>query len=77
MARILIIDDEIYIKNIISFNLKREGYDVLIAEDAMDAEHMFENGEKFDLIITDLMMPVMNGIELLMKRGCGQNPGLN
>jgi len=51
---------------VVSFTLEHEGYNVLIAIDGKDALKYFD-GTKIDLVITDLHMPVMNGIELIKE----------
>ena len=60
--RILLVDDEPDILEIISYNLIQEGYQVITAEDGIEA---IEQGrkEKPHLIILDVMMPEMDGIE--------------
>jgi two-component system, chemotaxis family, chemotaxis protein CheY len=61
---ILIVDDSESIREIVSFTLENEGYKVLVGEDGQDAlKHL--NKEPIDLILTDLHMPVMNGIEFI------------
>ncbi len=64
--KILIVDDSESIREIVSFTLENAGYTVLTANDGQDALK-FLNGDKIDLIITDLHMPVMDGIELIKK----------
>ncbi|NWF49457.1 MAG: sigma-54-dependent Fis family transcriptional regulator [Ignavibacteriaceae bacterium] len=64
--RILVVDDENIIRESISYILKNEGYDVDEAENGKVALEKFMN-ENFDLVITDLEMPVMKGAELLEK----------
>jgi len=61
---VLIVDDSESIREIVSFTLENEGFKVKVGVDGQDALK-FLNGEKIDLIITDLHMPVMNGIELI------------
>lgn len=61
---ILIVDDSESIREVISFTLENEGFKVKAGVDGKDAMK-FLNGEKIDLIITDLHMPVMNGIEFI------------
>ncbi len=66
MAKILVIDDEPSIVNLVSAYLKPEGYEVLTAVDGpsgLKASHAF----KPDLIILDIMLPGMDGIELLSR----------
>jgi len=62
--RILVVDDEEIIRESISFILRKEGYAVTEAANGKDAYEKFL-AESFDLIITDLEMPEMKGIELL------------
>jgi len=61
---ILIVDDSESIREVVSFTLENEGYTVLSANDGQDAlKHL--NGTDIQLVITDLHMPNMNGIELI------------
>lgn len=63
MKRILVVDDEKPISDIISFNLKNEGFDV---ETAFDGEEALEKFTKVgpDIIILDLMLPKIEGLEV-------------
>ncbi|MGG3326176.1 response regulator transcription factor [Bacillus velezensis] len=63
---ILIVDDDKDIRNLISVYLENEGIDTQKAEDAAKALKLLEQKE-FDLIILDIMMPNMDGIEACMK----------
>ncbi|MFO8021172.1 MAG: response regulator [Perlabentimonas sp.] len=58
---ILIVDDSESIREVVSFTLENEGYNVLIANDGTDALKRMD-GTHIDLIITDLHMPEMDGI---------------
>lgn len=58
--KILVVDDEQSIMNIIAFNLKKEGFDVVCAEDGEMAIKVFEE-ENPDLILLDIMMPKIDG----------------
>lgn len=60
MDRILIIDDEKSIPDLLREALTRFGYDVAGAESAPEGIQKFESGQ-FDLVITDMQMPRMNG----------------
>ena len=65
---ILVVEDEIAILDIMSFVLKREGYRVYTAQSAEEATKILnEQNIKVDLLIADLIMPGMSGIELAEK----------
>lgn len=66
MKKILLVDDERSIRQTFKFFLEKEGYFVAAAEDAIQAFAMIKK-DKFDLIITDCIMPKMSGLELLKK----------
>ena len=63
-ARVLVVDDEKDIRELIKFYLNKEGFEVLEAGDGEEALEIFEN-EYIDLGIIDVMMPVMDGFELV------------
>lgn len=58
--RILIVDDEERIRMLIGAYLKREGFEVLEAENGMEALNLFK-GSNIHLIVLDVMMPIMDG----------------
>jgi len=62
--RILVVDDEESIREFLEIMLKKEGYVVTCAEDGQQAKDMLEK-KTFDLVISDLQMPNVTGIELL------------
>lgn len=62
LGKILVVDDEADIIEFISYNLKKEGYDVYAASNGKDAIPIAKK-VKPDLILLDVMMPVMDGIE--------------
>lgn len=62
-ARILIVDDEPPIVDVLSYNLERANYEVLIARDGEEALVKAQQG-KPDLIILDLMLPHLDGLEV-------------
>ncbi|TNE71834.1 response regulator transcription factor [bacterium] len=59
---ILVVDDESDLLDLIEYNLKKEGYDVLKAEDGLDGIRMAKK-YKPDLVLLDIMMPKMDGLE--------------
>ncbi|MCO4464537.1 essential two-component response regulator [Streptococcus infantarius subsp. infantarius] len=63
MKKILIVDDEKPISDIIKFNLTKEGYETVTAFDGHEAITKFEE-ENPDLIILDLMLPELDGLEV-------------
>ena len=66
MAKVLVVDDEASIVNIIAYNLKKEGYDIITAEDG-EAGLELALTENPDLILLDIMMPKMDGYEVCRK----------
>ena len=64
--KILVVDDEQLLVKGIRFNLENEGYQVEVAYDGAAAVELARTGN-FDLIILDLMMPVLSGSEACMK----------
>ena len=63
MKRILVVDDERQIVRMLRASLQSSGYEVLSAQNGVEAFEKFQSGRP-DLIITDLAMPEMNGLEL-------------
>ena len=64
--RVLVVDDEHAITEFVSYNLKREGYEVEVAHDGNTALEMALNGS-FDLIILDVMLPGMSGFDVCQR----------
>ncbi len=62
-ARILVVDDETYIVELVKFNLEKEGFQVEVAYDGQEAIQMIEQTNP-DLVILDIMLPVMDGLEV-------------
>lgn len=63
--RILVADDDRMIRRIVATKLSGLGYTVLEAEDGQEALSQLEDGEIPDLLITDQLMPRMNGLQLI------------
>lgn len=72
--RILVVDDEESIREFLDIMLRKEGYEVTMAQDGEQAVEILKK-KTFDMVISDMQMPKMNGIELL-KYVKDQNPDL-
>ncbi len=70
-TRILVVDDEPAIRYSMVYMLRKVGYEVYEARDGAQAlnriEHALEEGEPYDLLLTDLQMPKLNGAELIFE----------
>lgn len=66
MTRILVVDDEADILNLLSYNLKKAGFEVLLAKDGPEAIGLARS-KRPDLVILDIMLPDMDGTEVLKR----------
>ena len=64
--RILVVDDEENIVELVKFNLEAEGYEVLVAYDGQSAWEMMQK-ESIDLIVLDLMLPQIDGLDICRR----------
>ena len=64
MACILVVDDSASLRNMVTFTLKQEGFDIVEAGNGQEALTKAQGG-RFDLVLSDVNMPVMDGIELV------------
>jgi len=71
VARILVVDDDASIRSLLRGMLERQGYEVVEAEDGCEGLQCYWTALP-DLVITDLQMPGMDGLELIMevRRAC-------
>ena len=65
-ARILLVDDEQSVQTLLAYPLRKEGYDVVSAEDGREALDRFAE-QQFDLVVLDVMMPKLDGIEVCRR----------
>jgi two-component system chemotaxis response regulator CheY len=63
---LLVVDDSASMRQLVSFTIKESGFDVLVAENGKDALAKASSA-KMDMVITDLNMPEMDGIELIKQ----------
>ncbi len=66
MQKILIVEDEEKIARFVELELRHEGYDVAKASDGRQGLELAQSGE-FDLLLLDIMLPGLNGIEILRR----------
>ena len=67
MIRILLADDDDVMRDFLARALVRAGYAVESVDRGTTALELIQAGEKFDLLLTDIVMPEMDGIELAQK----------
>ena len=63
----LIVDDSPTMRQMVAFTLTNAGYTVIEAQDGKDAVNKVSGGAKMDIVVTDLNMPEMDGIELIKE----------
>ncbi|HZJ28672.1 MAG TPA: response regulator transcription factor [Solirubrobacterales bacterium] len=63
-GHILVADDEPSVRESVGYALQREGYEVTVAEDGIDAQERVADGMPFDLLILDIMMPGRSGLDI-------------
>ena len=66
MARIIAVDDSASMRQMVTFTLKKSGYQVDDAQDGQAALQLAKQ-QQYDVVITDVNMPVMDGITLLQQ----------
>src|SRR6185503_345586 len=62
--RILLVEDEEVVRDVVTMMLEQHGFEVVAVEDALAALSACRGTNSFDLLLTDLVMPTMNGVEL-------------
>ena len=67
MPRILVVEDEPNIRLLISMVLRKVGYEVVEAEDGLMAWNLLTTDAHFDLLLTDLKMPNLDGTQLTQR----------
>jgi DNA-binding response OmpR family regulator len=69
MARILVADDEPSVREFVRRSLQHRGHEVTAVADGGEALDCLHRDPHFDLLLTDIVMPVMDGIALALKVG--------
>jgi DNA-binding response OmpR family regulator len=65
-ARILVVDDEDSVQTLLTYPLRKDGYEVVAATDGREALDRFAQ-QRFDLVVLDIMLPKMDGIEVCRR----------
>jgi DNA-binding response OmpR family regulator len=65
-GRILLVDDEQAIQTLLTYPLRKDGYEVVSAQDGREALDRFSE-QRFDLVVLDIMMPSLDGIEVCRR----------
>ncbi len=65
-ARILLVDDEQAIQTLLTYPLRKEGYEVIPAHDGQEALDRFAE-QRFDLVVLDIMLPRLDGVEVCRR----------
>ncbi|MFZ1744314.1 MAG: response regulator [Nitrospirales bacterium] len=68
LGRILIVDDKPDVRKVVKLSLEKAGYDVIESEDGQQAVQEIKSGENpllLDVILTDIRMPKLNGLEAI------------
>jgi DNA-binding response OmpR family regulator len=65
-GRILLVDDEQSVQTLLTYPLRKDGYEVVSAHDGREALDLFAE-QRFDLVVLDIMMPRLDGIEVCRR----------
>ncbi len=65
MKRILLVDDDAFLRDMYATKFTQSGYEVDVAESPVTALRKVENEDPFDVILLDMIMPGMTGVELI------------
>lgn len=63
MVKILLVEDDVTIQELVSFNLEREGYNVTVVDEGKNTLELLQK-DKYDLVLLDVMLPEMDGLEV-------------
>jgi CheY-like chemotaxis protein len=75
MARILLADDDAATRDLVKRALEADGHSVLVTQDGNEALEQAREGGQFDLLVTDVEMPMLDGVKLA-ERAFPLQPGL-
>lgn len=67
MARVLIAEDDEAVRTFVARALTIDGHEIVVAQDGADALDLLSRDDRFDLLLSDIKMPVMDGIALALN----------
>ncbi len=73
MLKVCVVEDESSLAELIRMNLEMEGYDITHFDNGLKASEHFSQGVNYDLILLDVMLPGMNGVELCRQIRAASN----
>lgn len=65
--KILLVDDDKFLLDMYSLKFKKSGLDIDVSSTTQGAYEKLNNGEEYDIVLLDIIMPGMDGVELLQK----------
>lgn len=65
--KLLLVEDDVFVRDIYNVKFTQEGFEVILAENGRQAMEKLEAGEKPDVILLDMIMPYMDGMEVLKR----------
>jgi CheY-like chemotaxis protein/DNA-binding CsgD family transcriptional regulator len=77
MGTVLVVDDESDVRNLVRMNLELDGHLVLLDANGQDALHRLDAGDRPDVIVLDLVMPGIDGWEVLRRIKAHSDPAVN
>jgi two-component system, OmpR family, response regulator len=67
VKHILVVDDDPHLRDVVDYTLRREGYEVTTAHDGASALSILDSRPAFDLIVLDILMPEIDGLEVCRR----------
>jgi CheY-like chemotaxis protein len=65
--RALVIDDDAFVRSFVRHVLEKQGFEVYVAQDGRAAASIYNEHTDFSLIVTDILMPTVDGIDFILK----------
>lgn len=72
MTKVLVVDDEPSLQTLLTYNLKKSGFDVILAEDGQQALDIIHE-QKIDIVLLDIMLPEKSGVDVTRELRAEKN----